>query len=932
MKNYYLLLSFLLFGVCFNGFNQKIIILNTAEISSQDHDASEKVELISGYSTTSPFSMHAWIDATSPKSISAVPYGNLFDNTTFENRAINTNLPVGKIKGNTDVSASGSTTYNIPISLPSGTNGITPQLSINYNSQSTKGLLGTGWNLGGLSKIYRVSKNLYNDGTSGTISMDPSDALELDGNRLILLSGSPDLPNAVYTTERESFNKITSRGTQGVGPDWFEVNTKDGMTLEYGRTPDAVYNPKGQLTSATWLLNKASDQYGNFYTYHYRSINDETHLHKIVYQSTTVVFNYSKRSDESTYYFANSPFKEGYVINSIEILNENRLVKKYEFSYAKELYTFLTEIKEVGSDYKELNSTIFNYGTKHNGFTEVNILRSILTPSNGLSSGKVVWPGDYDGDGKTDLISLNYDIIGSSGGSGSVLIGAELDESMHTAQSDFGSRVAPSSGTAVVWQDWSLFINQGNSNFTEVSSGNSFPTGFEAFDYLNLKNTSTYGNSFIQNLDFNGDGMEDIIFTVFETDGTNDDYKFYPYLSNGNGFTAQTSFTETVVKPTGLAEHIVFSLRYLDVDGDGKRDILTHKFPFKYNGINSNITALSGRPPSITIRFDGDDSNPRNIIDRAVSFNYKLHHNSSKRNAFALDLNGNGKSELVDIYDHVNDNFVALELDHNNQFTFTSQTEKYEGAEDIKERYFGDFNADGKSDYIEQQIVSGSYANPVWHLEQSTGISNTFAQKDLGTILQHPGNFNQKATHFALDMNGDGKTDIVEVEGNGYSTPMIHVLLNNGSEFIKSTFQLPHTFDPRSPNEELDFGDFNGDGNIDILVDRGLSQGIYIYYFEKEDKQRLLHGISDGHNNITKFEYDFLTNDLFYTKGTSSTYPVVDIQAPMAVTSSLIRQDGIGGLNTTTFKYEGARVHYEGKGFLGFEKVTSENDISDIKK
>jgi hypothetical protein len=54
-------------------------------------------------------------------------------------------LPIegkGSVAGN-----SGSFTYSVPIVVPPGRNGLTPQLALAYNSSGENGFLGVGWDL-----------------------------------------------------------------------------------------------------------------------------------------------------------------------------------------------------------------------------------------------------------------------------------------------------------------------------------------------------------------------------------------------------------------------------------------------------------------------------------------------------------------------------------------------------------------------------------------------------------------------------------------------------------------------------------------------------------------------------------------------------------------------------------------------------------------
>ena len=88
---------------------------------------------------------------------------------------------VGAIPATVDVSALGGATYSIPVKVPNGINGMQPGLSVVYNSQSGNGLLGWGWNIGGVSAITRVGATFYHDSIVRGVEFGEYDRFALDG-------------------------------------------------------------------------------------------------------------------------------------------------------------------------------------------------------------------------------------------------------------------------------------------------------------------------------------------------------------------------------------------------------------------------------------------------------------------------------------------------------------------------------------------------------------------------------------------------------------------------------------------------------------------------------------------------------------------------------------------------------------------------------
>lgn len=196
---------------------------------------------------------------------------NYHDPVVLQNRTIDQNKPVGATPGSGAVCPDGSSVYTIPVYCPPGTHGMKPEIAITYNSRAGYGSLGWGWDISGLSSVSRLTKTPVNDGALGAVIMESSDALALDGNRL--LRTSPVQGCTTYYCEYEDFSAISSQGSSGNGPAWFKVIKADGTVMEYGNSTDSKAAPKDNLdgTIGIWRLNKVTDPNGNYILYEYNS-------------------------------------------------------------------------------------------------------------------------------------------------------------------------------------------------------------------------------------------------------------------------------------------------------------------------------------------------------------------------------------------------------------------------------------------------------------------------------------------------------------------------------------------------------------------------------------------------------------------------------------------------------------------------------------
>lgn len=194
---------------------------------------------------------------------------------------LDSKLPVGSIPYTFNVNPNGSSAFSIPLSLPQGQAGLTPEISINYNSQAGEGILGYGMSLSCISSITRCGQRSFYDGANSAVSMT-SALFELDGMRLIK-NGSANN----YLKEVDDFSRITQHNGSTGNPEYFLVKKKDGTKLYYGNYNGTNAFQKSSAKSATiaWYLAAQEDVHGNYISYQYEQdmTNGDVWLTSITY-------------------------------------------------------------------------------------------------------------------------------------------------------------------------------------------------------------------------------------------------------------------------------------------------------------------------------------------------------------------------------------------------------------------------------------------------------------------------------------------------------------------------------------------------------------------------------------------------------------------------------------------------------------------------
>ncbi len=904
--------SILLIAICINTFSllsqEKVITLNQTVTGSQTVTARDQVILAPGFSYT-PGAGETFIANIDKSLICGTEYLSGSQIPDPDDKTINTNLPVGSIAGNFDVSPMGAATYSIPIYAAPGTGGMVPRISVSYNSQAGNGLFGFGWNLSGLSSITRIVKPYYMDDEAHAVNMDGNDMFGLDGNPLILASGTYGADNATYKTESETFVIVTSHGANG--PSWFEVDLKNGSTVEYGNGAYSKITDAGSV-ALVWNITRITDALGNYitYNYDYDPDTDQTYLKSIEYTGNDVtglnpynkiIFRYEDRDDINEAYYPGVNVPQRLVINKIESYCEGNPVREYIFSYKRDYYTQLVEVQELSGE-EILNSTITEWGSEEDDKYRLVRAGSILSTENRIYS------GDFNGDGKGDYITM-----------------AEKDTYSPTDK-------------------WYLYLYDPSDDEYFVSDSGYLES------YYYLQTDSGYMISLFK-------GM-----TIFDYDSDGDDDMFWKYdqfisyecnchpcakSSSGNSSGLDTigkkgAITLFIPPPqdtcceTCSEDRQVF--KYFELTNNTIHSIQTNDLLYLTDDDLDMIPADfngDGRPETMIIK-----SNDRSVYDFEDITVSAFPNFGSVTDLYILDFDGDGKSDILtcDISGNI-DVYVFNDDDNDFDKIISDYSSIYHD-----QILPGDFNGDGKTDLLTRDDNPLDSART--RILYSKGDGFIARQGPISEYIKkgppHGGLPVTYIDDFYLDFitrdfNGDGKTDILksftylevymDEQANEYYTVYTEdeIMVSTGLNF--STDEI---FFAEEGKRYFKVLDNNFDGINDILITLNYSGDRVLEFFPDNRRTSVL-SITNGMNIKHQIQYEPITNpDVYISETEIYTLPVKPAVFPLKVVYKVKTYDNNADelITESKYQYSNEKLHVEGKGLLGFSKAFMYNETT----
>jgi RHS repeat-associated protein len=678
-----------------------------------------------------------------------------YDPPVTEPRPLDPSLEVGTTPGQFIVDMIGRANYSVPILIPPGSNGFQPNIAIEYCSSTRKGLLGLNWDISGLSQISRTGPSIQFDGYTDGVTMTSTDRFSMDNDRLIVINnGIYGADESEYRTADESFQKITANGNiNATGPEWFLVETKDGMKRYYGATPDSkvILPTNGGINS--WLLSRIEDNQGNYILFNYKQRYNVAYIESIRYTGNenagilpynSIQFNYGKKSGAQGYdeidisYLLGNEIINDLLLSDINIKTNGILSHSYKFEYSKSFTQMLTQIYEFTNLGVHYNSTVFIYQNDNVTYSQIEPVTIQETNTNFINA-------DMNNDGRDDYINFQD----CKGHPNSFLLGYWDNDFFYGAQKVY------------------------EYTYTE-------PTIIASDD--NLLCGHIIG-------DFNGDGLKDIGLALrIASDGYLKPWRLHVLMNTGSDAFQEQPVEDNLYPNSYYAGD--FSLPDINI-GD-----------FNGNGIDEILLTRQSGEGMLELTF---------IELPGSSYSRTLEYTSITGPVIKIgDFDGDNRSEIMILDDN---GYTVYDPMQQSQPS-TTLIPIMSGLEPDKTKtvLLGNFNRDNKTDLI----YNNSNIMNKWELVISTGL-NFISKVYRPPIGWPGNFWYGQASPIVCDFNGDGLSDVCDFGNNTTVPSEIVIAYTLGDDvYSMDTISLPPEMIGQ-PIKYLHIANLNGDGAMEFM-------------------------------------------------------------------------------------------------------------------
>jgi len=473
---------------------------------------------------------------------------------------------------------SGSATYEYPIKVPKGTNDLTPEISLSYNSAGVRDpnmRNGIGWQL--------TQNYIERD-----VNFTPTNTGD-DKYKLHFKGGVYDLIYVAsenrYHTKTESFINIQKlTGGQNEQVDYWQVITQDGTKYRFGYQSQSELVCNGRSYIGIWNLDQVTDTHNNNIYFTYSESNGASYLSQIKYnndQQRIVDFTYASNPYQRQAYAQGCNVLESSRLSNIQVKVNTNLVRQYDFNYitSGNNQSLLQSISEKGSDGSALPPTTFDYKPEIKNWATTSAAWLNNAPVDAHLEMSTVAFADANGDGLFDIVRTypndpangwsTWKVLLNQGNSWSTQyqtwISAPIDADLgrtDTRLLDVTGDNLPDivksnlNGTDASRSTWKVWRNTGTSwSTTEEIWVNNAHVSSAAF---------TQADTLV--MDINGDNLADIVRTTYDNNTT-----WKVFRNTGSSWSTQTEEWLVASIDAHLDQPFV---RLMDVNSDGLPDIV----------------------------------------------------------------------------------------------------------------------------------------------------------------------------------------------------------------------------------------------------------------------------------------------------------------------------------------------------------------------
>lgn len=446
--------------------------------------------------------------------------------------------------------------------------------------------------------------------------------------------------------------------------------------------------------------------------------------------------------------------------------------------------------------------------------------------------------------------------------------------------------------------------------------------------------------------DINGDGRADII-ELWSSDGQN--AHSTAWMATGSGYVQGD--ISTLGNWGGSRQFFFF-----DANGDGRTDLIELWSP---NGVDGKVTVWpstgNGFGPGVVSALGGwgsshqfylgdangdgktdiielwtpDGVNARETtwLSGGTTYTQSTISNlggwGSGHAFFMADVNGDGKTDIVELWTSDNANAHATNWISTGTGYTQGPISALGGWGSNHIFYIGDVNGDGRSDIIELFTPDGTNAKVTTWLSTDTA----FVQSAISNLGNWPSHL-----YYPADLNGDGRIDLVELWSRDNATATATTWLSSGSTYAQGT---QTTLGGWGNGHIFKLGDANGDGRTDVIElwsSDGSHGGATFFATSGPAPDRIL-SLDNGLGAKTAITYatPAQSGGVRYTQSLAATAPQLAIAPTWPVVTDVDLSNGRGGWNRTSYWYDSAVTEVStGRGFSGFNYLQTQNQVTGL--